>query len=263
MQTGAGMPLDIDILTLLTLCGLAFLAGAIDAIVGGGGLVLVPGLLLVLPSQSPATLLGTNKAVAIFGTSMAAVNFGRRIPPTRKFAGPMVVAGLVGSMLGAFVATLIPASAFKPVVLIALAGVWIYTLCRKDFGELDQHNPHGRTARLVALGGGFGIGFYDGLIGPGTGAFLIMLLIAGVGASFLRASATAKLVNTATNLGALLVFAITGNVLWLLGLLLAVCNVAGAFVGSHLALVKGSRFVRVVFLVVVAALIVRLGFDVL
>ncbi len=254
------MPVDLP--TFIALACTAFFAGAVDAIVGGGGLLQLPALLLALPGHSVATVFGTNKLVSVFGTTSAAFRYGRHIPPSKKFVLPMAIAAFFGSVLGANCVRLLPPSSVKPLVLVLLALVWLYTLMRSDFGSIEQHHPHGRRAILIGVGGGAAIGFYDGLVGPGTGSFLIFLLIGGLGMSFLRASATAKIVNVTTNVAALLLFAATGHLLFLLGLAMAVFNVLGSIVGSHLAISKGSRFVRIVFLVVVAALIVRLGFDV-
>jgi uncharacterized membrane protein YfcA len=249
--------------TVLTLCACAFLAGGLDAVVGGGGLVQLPALLVALPGTPVVALLGTNKLASVVGTSSAAVTYSRRVTVDRATAAPMVVAAFVGSGLGALLATVVPGSALKPVVLVALVAVLVFTWRRPGLGEVEALRLHPRHQRLVTVLGGAGIGVYDGLVGPGTGSFLVILLVGVVGLSFLHASATAKAVNTATNLAALLLFAVAGHVLWGLGAAMAVSNLLGAQVGARLAVRRGSAWVRRVFLVVVTALVLRLAYDVL
>ena len=247
----------------VVLCFAAFAAGTLDAVVGGGGLIQLPALLLVLPHQPVVALLGTNKLSSIVGTGSAAVTYSRRIDMHRRTAVEMCAAAFVGSALGALLATLAGSDLLRPVVLVALAAVWLYTLRRPALGEAEALRLSARHQTAVALVGGALIGVYDGFVGPGTGSFLVFLLVGAVGLSFLHASATAKAVNTMTNLAALLLFAAGGHVLWRLGVAMAACNLAGSQVGTRLAIRRGSGWVRQVFLVVVAALIVRLAYDVL
>ncbi len=248
---------------VLVLCAVAVLAGALDAVVGGGGLLQLPALLLVLPQAPVVALLGTNKLSSVVGTCSAAVTFARRVDLDRGTAVPMAVAAFVGSGLGAALATALPGSALRPLVLAALVGVLVFTVRRPGLGEVEVLRLAPRAQRLVALSGGAVIGSYDGLVGPGTGSFLVFLLVGVVGMSFLHASATAKVVNTATNLAALLLFAVGGHVLWALGAAMAAGNLLGSQVGARLALRRGSAWVRRVFLVVVTALVVRLAYDLL
>lgn len=230
---------------------------------GGGGLIQLPALLLVLPGTPVVALLGTNKLASVVGTASAAVTYSRRVQLDRGTAGPMALAAFVGSGAGAAVATFVPSGTLRPVILVALVVVLVLTLRRPALGEVEQLRLTPRTQRRVALAAGFAIGAYDGAVGPGTGTFLVILLVAVIGQSFLHASATAKAVNTATNLAALLLFGLGGHVLWGLGALMALANLAGAQVGAALAIRKGSRWVRRVFLVVVTLLVLRLGIDVL
>ena len=253
----------MDVSDVLLLCAFAFVAGAIDAVVGGGGLVQLPALLLVLPQVPVVALLGTNKLASVVGTCSAAVTYARRVPVDRGTAVPMVLAAFAGSGLGAALATLVPGSALRPVVLVALLGVLAFTLRRPSLGEVEALRLSPRAQRAVAVVGGAGIGLYDGLVGPGTGSFLVFLLVGVVGLSFLHASATAKAVNTATNLAALLLFGLAGHVLWGLGLAMAASNLLGSQVGARVAIRRGSAWVRRVFLVVVGALVLRLAYDVL
>lgn len=252
-----------DLLTVVLLCLAAAAAGWVDAVSGGGGLVQLPALLLGLPGVPPATALGTNKLAAVMGTSAAAVTYWRRGRPDLATAMPMALAAFVGAACGALLATRVPSAAMEPLILVLLVAVWLWTALRPAFGETEALRFSGRKHVTLAVVGGAGVGAYDGLLGPGTGTFLVFLLVGGLGYSFLRASATAKIVNVGTNLAALIVFGLSGSVLWGLGLVMGACNLAGGIVGARTAVARGSGFVRAVFLVVVAVLIARLGYDVL
>ncbi len=248
------------LLALLVL--VAFAAGWVDAVVGGGGLLQLPALLLV-PGITPVHALATNKFASIFGTATSSVTYYRRTHPDLRTALPMAGFALAGSFAGASVAALLPVAVFKPIIVLALLGVAIFTATRPAMGAdtrlrfSDRRRHHGSAALI-----GAGIGFYDGMLGPGTGTFLVISLVSVLGYNFLEASAKAKIVNFATNLGALLLFVPHGAVLWGLGAVLAAANMGGGYLGSRTAIARGTGFVRVAFLAVVAVLIVRLGFDV-
>jgi uncharacterized protein len=254
---------DVSVADVVVLCAFAVLAGAVDAVVGGGGLVQLPALLVVLPQAPVVALLGTNKLASIVGTSSAAVTYLRRTRVDVRTAATMAGAAFLGSAGGALLATQIDSDVLQPVVLVALIAVFAYTLRRPALGEVELLRLPPRVQRAVALTGGVVIGFYDGVAGPGTGSFLVFLLVGAVGLSFLHASATAKIVNTATNAAALLLFAAGGHVLWAVGAAMAVSNLLGAQIGSRLAIRYGSVLVRRVFLVVVSVLIARLTWNVL
>lgn len=245
---------------LLLLAALA--AGWIDAVVGGGGLVQLPALLLV-PGISPVQALATNKLGSICGTATSSITYYRRVHPDLRTALPMAAVACVGAAAGALCASLLPAAVFRPLIVVALIAVAAYTVARPALGQATALRWHGRRHHLAAGAAGLAIGFYDGILGPGTGSFLVFTLVGLLGYAFLEASAKAKIVNLATNLGALLVFVPQGAVIWGLGLLMGVANVLGGYVGARTAVSRGSRFVRVVFLVVVAALVLRLGQQVL
>ena len=253
--------LDLDPATvvLLVLAGLA--AGWVDAVVGGGGLIQLPALLLV-PGISPVQALATNKLGSIMGTSVSSITYYRRVGPDLTTAGPMALAALAGAVGGAALATQIPAELFTPIILVVLVGVALFTILRPRLGAQDDLRWEGNRHRWTAAGIGLVIGAYDGLLGPGTGTFLVISLVSVLGYAFLPASALAKIVNFATNLGALLYFVPHGAVIWGLGLSMGVANLVGGYVGARMAVAKGSGFVRVVFVVVVGALICKLGYDV-
>lgn len=248
---------------LLPLLAFAFLAGFIDAVAGGGGLVQVPALFILMPQVPAATLLGTNKFSSIWGTAFAAVQYARRMPLEWRATLPAVGAAFTFGFLGAGVAAHMPSDFMRPLVLVLLAAVLVYTLWKKDLGAL--HAPRlGRIATVLAsLATGAAIGFYDGFFGPGTGSFLIFAFVGLFGFSFLAASASAKLVNVVTNLAALAYFVPNGHVLYGVALPMAACNIAGSLLGTRLALRLGSAFVRRVFVIVVGALLLRLAWDVL
>jgi uncharacterized protein len=253
--------LEPDTIALLLLAAMA--AGWVDAVTGGGGMLQLPALLIALPQQAPVQALGTNKVSSIFGTAAAAATYLRKVRLDLRTALPMAVAAFVGAAGGAATASVIPVSAFRPIIVGLLVIVWLWTLLKPSMGAIEQLRFAGKRRHyVIAVAAGLVIGFYDGILGPGTGSFLLIVLVAGLGYSFLQASATAKVVNLGTNAAALIVFGVTGSVLWLLGLAMAVANVAGAVIGARTAVRRGSGFVRVVFLVVVGLLILRLGFDV-
>jgi uncharacterized protein len=248
---------------VLLLCLAAAFAGWVDAVSGGGGLVQLPALLLVLPGASPAAVLATNKLSSVCGTGAAALTYQRRVRPDLRTALPMAAVAMAGAAGGALCASVLPRGVFRPLVLVLLVAVAGWTLARPAMGLDEKLRFSGGRHHLVAAAAGAGIGFYDGIFGPGTGAFLVVALVGLLGYAFLPASATARIVNLATNLGALVVFVPQGAPLWRLGLAMGACNVAGSWLGAHTAIRRGSGFVRVVFLVVVAALVLRLGYDVL
>ncbi|WP_314427013.1 TSUP family transporter [uncultured Microbacterium sp.] len=247
--------------TLILVIVAAFAAGWIDAVVGGGGLLQLPALLLI-PGISPIQALATNKLASVFGTATSSVTYYRRAKPDIRTALPMAAIALAGSFGGAAVATVLPAAAFKPIIVVALLAVALFTAFRPQMGAATRLRFSGHKHHITAGLAGLVIGFYDGLIGPGTGTFLVISLVALLGYDFLQASAKAKIVNLATNTGALLLFIPHGAVLWLLGGILAAANVAGSYLGSRMAISKGATFIRVVFLIVVVALIAKLGVDV-
>lgn len=262
MDIGALMGLEqLTWGTLIFVIVAAFGAGWIDAVVGGGGLLQLPALLLI-PGIAPVQALATNKLASVFGTATSSVTYYRRAKPDIRTAVPMAVIALAGSFGGAAVATVLPSAAFKPIIVVALLAVALFTAFRPQMGAATRLRFRGHKHHVMAGAAGLGIGFYDGMIGPGTGTFLVIALVALLGYDFLQASAKAKIVNFATNAGALLLFIPHGSVLWLLGGVLAVANVAGSYLGSRMAISRGSTFIRVVFLVVVVALIAKLGVDV-
>lgn len=245
---------------MLALLGLAALvAGWVDAVVGGGGLVQLPALLFGLPGASPAQLLATNKAASIAGTSVAAVTFWRRVRPDWRTAVLLAVLAYLGSIGGALIGLHIPKAAFNPIILVLLLVVGTYTLFKPDLGTVSLKRFHGARHTVYAALIGFVIGVYDGALGPGTGSFLVFALVGLLGYAFLEASAKAKVANFATNLGALTVFAPGGHVVWHVALVMAAMNIVGGYLGARTAVAMGSGFVRGVFVVIVSAFIIKIS----
>jgi uncharacterized membrane protein YfcA len=246
---------------LLLLCFFAFLAGFVDSIVGGGGLILLPALIILRTDLELATVLGTNKGSAVWGTLTSTIQYSRFVGIPWRVMLPAALAGFVFSALGAFTVTHVRNDFLRPFIIVLLVAVAIYTFFKKDFGTLHAPKVNEQKQRLIALAAGAVIGFYDGFFGPGTGSFLIFIFIGLVGFSFLAASASAKVINFAANFSAFLLFAATGHIEYSLALPLALCNITGSLLGSRLAVLRGSGFVRVLFLVVVTGVIARLSYD--
>jgi hypothetical protein len=249
----------LDPFTLAGLCAAALVAGTVDAIAGGGGLITVPSLLLAgLPTH---TMLGTNKGQSTFGSLSALVNFWRAGALEVRRVPVSFVCGFVGALLGARLVLLVPRDAVRPVVMTLLVCVAAVLAFRPDLAtdrpESPTHEEKRGRAALIAMS----VGAYDGFFGPGTGTFLIMAYVTLMGDAMTRASANAKVVNFASNLASLMVFAYHGVVRWDVALPMAAAQFMGGALGARLTLRRGGRFVRVVVLCVVVALVARLGWD--
>lgn len=239
----------------------SMLAGFVDSIVGGGGLILLPALLVAFPGAPVATLLGTNKSASVWGTGFAAVQYGRRVEMRWAALLPATALSFAGAFAGAWAVTLVSPAFLRQLMPAVLLVLLLYTLARKDLGRHHAPRLSPRAEQLAAMAIGAGIGFYDGFFGPGTGSFFVFLLVRWLGYDFLHASASAKLLNLASNLAALTLFALKGMVWWHFALPLALANVLGSLLGTRLALKHGAGFVRVIFIVVVGVLILKTGLD--
>lgn len=247
---------------LLLLCVAAFGAGLIDAIVGGGGLLQTPAMLVVLPQYPVATLLGTAKIPSFSGTAFAAYKYARNVQLNWKLLLSISAVAFFGAFAGAFCVSMLRNDVIKPVIFAVLIAVALYTYTKKDFGLHEEKDISPIRQLITGLLFGLIIGFYDGLIGPGTGSFLILAFISLLGSDFLHASANAKFVNLATNLAAIIYFAGAGHIMFDIAIPMAVCNLLGSFAGTRLALLKGNRFIRAVFLFVVFGTILRFAYDI-
>ena len=244
---------------ILLLCLSSLLAGFIDSVVGGGGLIQIPAMLILLPGAPVATVLGTNKFASCAGTTIAVQRYARHVAIDWSTVLPAAFTAFAFSFLGSRTVTLLNPAFMRPIVLVLLILVAIYVFLVKDLGLIHQPRHAPEKAKWLGVLIGAGIGFYDGFFGPGTGSFLIFLFVGVFGFDFLSASASAKVINWATNIASVIYFAWSGNIIYQYAAPMAVCNVLGATIGTRLALAKGSRFVRIFFLVIVCALIAKLA----
>ena len=253
---------DVSFLTLAVLGILAFVAGFIDSVVGGGGLIQLPALLIGFPKTPVPTLFGTNKISALAGTSMAAIQYSRHIRYNFKLLLTVAFFAFVASFAGAKTVSIINPAVLKPVILVILVLIGIYTFLKKDLGTVQSKTLSENKKMVLGSLLGLLVGFYDGFLGPGTGSFLVLGFVVLLGFEFVSASAYAKIINCATNVSALFVFIRQGNYLLGVAVVMAVGNIAGSLIGSRMAIKKGNHFIRIFFLIVVAILIIRYAYDV-
>jgi hypothetical protein len=252
----------MDVTILLLLCLAAFAAGFIDAIVGGGGLIQTPVGLILLPSLPVATVIGTLKVPAFSGTSFAAFQYLKKVDLNWKLLGIMMLLAFPSAFLGSTLLTYVSNDFMKPLLLVVLSFLVIYTYAKKNFGQQIEKNISSQRKLLNAVAISFVVGLYDGFIGPGTGSFLVVAFIAIMGFDFLHASANAKMVNLATNFGSICLFMLKGKIIWAIALPMAASNALGGWLGAKLAINKGNGFIRIFFLVVVIGTLVRFAYDV-
>lgn len=248
-------------MSLLLLCLFAFAAGFVDAVVGGGGLIQLPAMFVLQPQLSLVQTLATNKTASFCGTALSAFHYLKSVPLRWRRLVPGIVAAAVGAASGAALVSLFKKEAFLPFILAVLVSVLVYTLLRRSFGMHETKRLSTAKHATYLLFTGLIIGFYDGLIGPGTGSFLVFAFVSLFGYSFVQAAASGKVLNCVTNAAALALFITKGAVIWSLALPVALANMAGNYLGTKLALRKGGAFIRIFFIVVVAALIAKLGAD--
>ncbi|MCB2408697.1 sulfite exporter TauE/SafE family protein [Hymenobacter lucidus] len=247
--------------TLLLLCLFAFLAGFVDSVVGGGGLIQLPAMLLLLKGVPVPTILGTGKVSSLAGTSAAFRRYAGQVPIRWRAVGAAAVAAGMFSFAGARIVSLLPAELLRPLVLGLLVVIAIYTFWRKDFGAIHAPRLPASKEPYYGILIGVVLGFYDGFFGPGTGSFLLFAFVGLFGYDFITASASAKLVNIATNVASVAFFAFTHQIIYQIALPMAACNMLGSALGAKVALQRGTGFVRGLFLVVVCGIIMKLGYD--
>jgi uncharacterized membrane protein YfcA len=247
---------------LILLCLAAFFAGFIDAIVGGGGLIQTPVGLIMLPNLPVSTVIGTLKVPAFSGTSFAAFQYLKKVDMNWKLLLIMMSLAIPSAFLGSTLLTYMSNDFMKPLLLVVLSFLVVYTYAKKNFGQHVIRTISIKTQLLNAIGISFVVGFYDGFIGPGTGSFLVVAFISLMGFDFLHASANAKMVNLATNFGSIGLFIIKGKIIWAIALPMAISNAFGGWIGAKLAIKKGNGFIRIFFLVVVIGTLIRFTYDV-
>ncbi len=247
---------------LILLCIAAFFAGFVDAIVGGGGLIQTPVALIVLPNLAVSTIIGSLKIPAFSGTSFAARQYLKKVDMNWKLLFIMALVAFCFAFLGSNLLTLVSNNFMKPMLLIVLSLIAIYTFTKKNFGIHQEKNLSPKRQLVLAVVMSSCIGFYDGFIGPGTGSFLVLGFVAILGFDFLHASANAKMVNLATNFGSICLFILKGKIIWAIAIPMAICNAIGGWVGAKLAIKKGNGFIRIFFLLVVIGTLIRFGYDI-
>jgi uncharacterized membrane protein YfcA len=247
---------------VILLCIASFAAGFIDAIVGGGGLIQTPVALILLPNVSVSSIIGTLKVPAFSGTSFAACQYLKKVDMNWKLLGIMMILAFPSAFVGSTLLTYVSNDFMKPLLLVVLSLLVIYTYAQKNFGQHIVKTHSARTQILYAVLISIVVGFYDGFIGPGTGSFLVLAFIALMGFDFLHASANAKMVNLATNFGSICLFMLKGKILWVIAIPMAFCNAFGGWLGAKLAINKGNKFIRIFFLVVVIGTLIRFAYDV-
>lgn len=252
---------DVSLQVLGLLLVAAFVAGWVDAVVGGGGLIQLPALLLGLPGVSPVTVLATNKLSSIWGTTAAAITYSRKLQRRPRAALVLTLFAALGSALGAVLAGFVPRDVFTPLVLVLIVVIGLVTVFRPALGVIEKRRWVGYRHAWALAAIGVAVGVWDGIFGPGTGTLFVFALVGIAGYVFLDATGLAKIANAVTNLAALVVFTLQGAPLWTLGLMLGAANLAGGWLGAHTAITRGSAFVRGVFLVVITGLVLRLAWD--
>jgi len=253
---------DYGTVTIISLIILSFIAGFIDAVVGGGGLIQIPALLISLPKTPLPTIFGTNKIAALAGTSISALQYSKRIKFNYKLLITISICAGLASFLGAKVVSYINVNTLKPVILVVLIVIAIYTFLKKDLGSIQTKNLSFDKQLIYGSLIGLIVGFYDGFFGPGTGSFFVLGFVVILGFEFVHASAYSKVINCMTNFSALIVFIRQGNYLLELAIIMSVCNITGNLIGTRLALKKGNTFVRTIFLLIVTLMIFRYGYDI-
>lgn len=248
--------------TIIILCLVAFLAGFVDAIVGGGGLIQTPTAILMLPQFPVATVIGSLKIPSFSGTAFAARQYLKRQKVNWQLLSIMMLVAMAASFGGSQLLTVVSNSFMKPLLLVVLVFVAIYTYSKKNFGNqiIKQHSSKQQIWYGLAIS--LAIGFYDGFIGPGAGSFLVLAFVSIMGYDFLLASTNAKMVNLATNAGSILLFLLKGKIIWAIALPMAASNAVGGIIGAKFAISKGNQFIRVFFLLVVIGTLIRFAWDV-
>lgn len=247
---------------IFILCVASFVAGFVDAIVGGGGLIQTPVALIALPNLSVASIIGTLKIPGFSGTSIATIQYLKKVKVEWKLFGIMAVISFVFAYIGSSLLNVMQNDFMKPVLFVILVLLLVYTYIKKDFGQFEISTLSTKRKYIYAILICVFIGFYDGFIGPGTGSLLIIAFVGILGFDFLQASTNAKLVNLATNIGSITLFVIKGKIIWAIAIPMAVCNATGAFIGARLAISRGNGFIRIFFLIVVGIALLRFGYDV-
>lgn len=254
--------MDIPWYILANLGFFALLAGFIDSIVGGGGLVQFPATLVSLPNAPLASIFGTNKIASISGTTISAYSYAKRV----KFNYPLIIVisvfGFIASYFGANAVTILDPNKLKPTILVLMILIAIYTFLKKDLGSSKAVEITRNKQFIGGVAVGALVGFYDGFLGPGAGSLYVLGFVSILGFDFLHASAYSKIINWVTNFSALTVFIKDGHYIIEVALVMSIFNIIGNVVGTRMAISKGNGFIRFVFMIVVSLMILRYGYEV-
>ena len=247
---------------IIFLCIASFIAGFVDAMVGGGGLIQTPAALILLPNQSVASIIGTLKIPGFTGTSIATYQYLKKINVNWRLFSFMAIVSFTFAYIGSSLLNVMQNDFMKPLLFVILILLLLYTYFKKDFGQhhLEELSMNKQTIYAIIIS--MVLGFYDGFIGPGTGSLLIMAFIAILGFDFLQANIYAKLVNLATNIGSITLFVLKGKIIWTVAIPMAICNATGSWLGARLAISRGNGFIRIFFLIIVGIALLRFGYVV-
>lgn len=247
---------------LIILCLASFGAGFVDSIVGGGGMIQLPALMMIFPDKAVVTLLGTNKLISVSGTAFSAYRFSKQIPFALKILIPGLLSAFIFSALGAYSVSVMNPQVLKPLIFVLMIGVFFFTLKNSSFGmegkEFQSEPPLWKPLLI-----GTALGFYDGFFGPGTGSLLVISFIGLLSMTFVQGTAYAKAFNLMTNLAAILFFAWRGAIMYEVAVSMMVFNMLGAYFGVKLALLKGNHLVRILLRLIVFCFILKLGHELL
>jgi len=254
--------MDIPWYIFANLAFFALLAGFIDSIVGGGGLVQFPATLISLPNTPLASLFGTNKIASISGTTISAYSYAKRVQFNYRLIIFISAFAFIASYFGAKTVTILDPNKLKPTILVLMILIAIYTFIKKDLGSSKVIQISKQQQNIGGLVVGVLVGFYDGFMGPGAGSLYVLGFVSILGFDFLHASAYSKIINWVTNFSALTVFIKDGHYILEVALLMAIFNILGNVVGTRMAISKGNGFIRLVFMTVVSMMILRYGYEV-
>ena len=252
----------MELEVLFYLCVVAFCAGFVDAIAGGGGLIQTPFGLALLPNLPVSTVIGSLKIPAFSGTALAVGQYLKNTKINWMYFFVLAIISFSSAFLGSYTLTIVNNDFMKPLLFVILLALWIFTYIRKDFASKKLRTLTGKKKWILGIIISILVSFYDGFIGPATGTFFIMGFIFLIGFDFIKASSYAKLINLATNFGSICLFALKGQIIWKIALPMAVCNGLGGYFGAKLAILKGQQWVRYIFLFIMFLAICRFGYEV-
>lgn len=246
----------MDLLTIILLCIVGFFASAVDSIAGGGGIINLPALLAA--GIPPHIALGTNKFASSFGAVTSAHTFTKSGKVHMQLMKYQIPCTLVGSILGVQTVLHINQKHLQVLILVLILAIAGYTIVKRDFGSENRFEGLNRKNILLGCLFAFGIGFYDGFFGPGTGSFLIFLFIAVFGFDFTMAAGNSKILNFVSNISSLVIFALNGKIFYLVGIPVAAAMIVGARIGSKFAIKNGAKVIKPIFITIALAITIKL-----